>query len=222
MSDKILLLFDIETEALPDDRLVGVMPEFSAPSNWKDPDKIADNIKSQKKTWKEKAALSPLTGRVLSIATQLAGRPNSFEERSDDDERFVIGSFMRYHKASGMGSSFKLGGWNIKSFDMGFIIRRAWALGIEVPTSLTPKGTARFYWPSMYIDMREIWSCGEYQCSGSLDAVGSALGISRKRGHGSNFAKLWRDPETRERAVDYQRSEMAILDGMAKRFGLID
>jgi len=60
---------------------------------------------------------------------------------------------------------------------------------------------------------------GDY--SGSLDAVGSAFGIGSKRGHGASFAKLYSNPETRDQAVEYQRSEMQICDGLCQRFGLI-
>lgn len=219
-----LTLFDIETGPLPIEKIKSVMPKFSAPSNWKDQEKIAANIKQQEEKWLQDAALSPMTGQVVSIAYQLAGSPHSFESMGtvDNNEKALLCDFLNRYKSMSGGASGKLVGWNIKSFDLSFIVRRCWALGIKVPGSLVPKGTMRFYWPSTFVDLREIWGCGEYSFSGSLDAVGIAFGLGFKKGHGGNFANLYADPETRDEAINYQRSEMQICDGLCQRFGLTD
>jgi 3'-5' exonuclease len=220
-----IILWDIETGPLPEEQLKHSMPEFKAPSNYKDPEKIAANIKEQEDAFIEKAALSPMTGQIVSIAYQIAGGPKTFKSYGHElTEQGLLADFMEVYKSCSGGAYGKIAGWNIKSFDLPFIVRRCWALGIKVPHSLMPQGTVRFYWPPCFIDLREIWGCGEYgqHISGSLDAVGACFGLGRKQGHGGDFAKLYADPETRERAVQYQESEMLICDGLCKRFGLVE
>lgn len=217
-----ITLFDIETGPLPIEKLRAVMPKFSAPSNWKDEAKIEANVKEQEEKWMSNAALSPMTGQVVSIAYQTAGDPSSFESFgiADTDEASLLKAFLVLYRTRSGGAYGKLAGWNIKGFDLSFIVRRCWALGIKVPGSLMAKGTVRFYWPTCFIDLREIWGCGEYQVSGSLDAVGIAFGLGFKKGHGADFARLYVNPETRDKAIEYQRSEMRICDGLCQRFGL--
>ena len=66
--DRSPIFFDIETG--PDGQSASAqMPEFSAPSNWKDPEKIAAKIADQEETWWEKLALNPLTGETPAIGT---------------------------------------------------------------------------------------------------------------------------------------------------------
>ena len=60
-------VFDIETGPLPIEHLEDMMPEFTAPSNWKDEAKIEAKIKEQQTKWFEKAALDARTGQVLAI-----------------------------------------------------------------------------------------------------------------------------------------------------------
>ena len=219
-----LKLFDIETGPAPDSELAGVEPEFKAPGNYKDAEKIKANIAEQREKWKDDAALSPVTGRIVSIAFCDASDIGSFEEFgvADNSESQLIEEFFdRYSKSAG-GSSYKLAGWNVKDFDLGFIIKRAWFLGIKVPFSLMPTGTRKFYWPNNIIDLREIWGLAEYRPSGSLDIVGRAFGLGSKQGHGSRFAKLYADPETRYKALEYQKSEMSICCGLCDRFGLLE
>ena len=63
-------IFDIETGPLPVAQLVDLMPEFEAPKNFKDPEKIEANLKQQEARWIEKAALSATTGQVLAIGVK--------------------------------------------------------------------------------------------------------------------------------------------------------
>lgn len=60
-------VFDIETGPLPVEQLEDMMPQFFAPSNWKDEEKIQAKIEEQQTKWFEKAALDARTGQVLAI-----------------------------------------------------------------------------------------------------------------------------------------------------------
>src|SRR5688572_8585619 len=68
-----MITFDIETAPLPDEQIAPFVPEFSAPSNYKDPEKIKAYIEGEKVKWLEQAALSPLTGRVVAIGILALG-----------------------------------------------------------------------------------------------------------------------------------------------------
>jgi len=57
------LYFDIETGAAPDAEKF--KPEFEAPGNIKDPVKIAAAIQDKENEWRDRLALSAITGQVL-------------------------------------------------------------------------------------------------------------------------------------------------------------
>lgn len=69
------IFFDIETGPLPENELAALMPPFDPSEvktgNIKDPEKIAAKIAeaevNHKRDFIEKAALDPLTGRVVAI-----------------------------------------------------------------------------------------------------------------------------------------------------------
>ena len=69
------ILFDIETAPLPESELAALVPPFDPAEvrtgNLKDPDKIAAKLAeaeaNHRRDFIERAALDPLTGRVLAI-----------------------------------------------------------------------------------------------------------------------------------------------------------
>jgi len=187
--------FDIETGPLPEDQLRNIMPEFSAPANYKDPEKIAASVEEQRARWMERAALSPMTGRILAIGyADDYGKPVI---NADPDEKAIILDFFACARAAGGGTG-HLVGFNIFGFDLPFIVRRAWALGLRPPQCVMP--TPRF-WPSyLFTDLREIWGLGDRQPEGSLDVIARSLGVGRKAGNGAHFAALMAGTEE-ERAA---------------------
>lgn len=209
--------FDIETGQEAPDVLAQYEPEFSAPSNWKDPEKIAADIARQRAEWTERAALSPLTGRILAIGYRYAG--TSWID--DGTEAEIIGAFFQTYEEARAAIRRPLCGFAIHSFDLPFICRRALHLNIAIPPSLLPTGRGRFYWPDHLIDLRTIWGMGEHQPAGSLDAVARFLSVGQKNGKGGDFARLFHGtPAQREQALDYLRNDLALLAGVGARFGL--
>jgi len=69
---------DIETSALPDELLERVKPEFAAPSNIKDPVKIAAAIADKAIEWKERAALKAVTGKIVAYSFARDHEPTNF------------------------------------------------------------------------------------------------------------------------------------------------
>src|SRR5687767_1701747 len=87
MTTSNAFIFDIETVPLSGARLALLEPEHEAPGNFKDPEKIAAAIAEKSRLWREKAALSPLTGRVAMIgmgADPLSIRHLVFSDPDDE------------------------------------------------------------------------------------------------------------------------------------------
>lgn len=210
--------FDIETGPLPDDKLRDSMPEFSAPPNWKDADKIAANIEEQRAKWIERAALSPTSGRILAIGyADDDGKPTI---NADADEASLIVDFFACARIASGGVG-HLVGFNIFGFDLPFIVRRAWMLGIKPPACIMP---APRYWPSyLFTDLRDVWALGERQPEGSLDSIGRALGIGRKAGSGASFAAAFNGtPEERAGALLYLANDIELTRALYRRIVAAD
>jgi len=125
-----MLFFDIETTANPE--AIGLLPEPTAPSNYKDADKIAAYIEAKRAEQVEKAALDPDTGQVVAISAQFDSGVLGYWTLMTDDivtEKFIIEEFWQtfmIHSAESCG-------YNIIGFDLPYLMRRSMALGIEVP-----------------------------------------------------------------------------------------
>jgi len=204
------IIFDIETGPLPDIKLDALMPEFEPAANLKDPDKIAADIAKKKAKFKEDAALSPLTGRVLAVGFQPDfGDPPLI--LCDDDEAKLLDSVWRHFRTAGGTRRPTFVGFNILGFDLPFLVKRSWVNGVEIP----PNVRQGRYWSDWFVDLREIWQLGDRQAAGSLDAICRALGLGEKNGSGADFARLWK--EDREQAVKYLLNDLDLTARLAAR-----
>jgi predicted PolB exonuclease-like 3'-5' exonuclease len=208
--------FDIETEPLPDEELALVKPTFTAPRSWKDPAKIAAEIAEKEVAWKENAALSAVTGRVLAIGIIVDGvfrmiDPQSQIEaaRMQSGEAPVIREFWGAVSCS----SEKWAGFNSFRFDLPFLIRRSWKLGIEVPR-VVREGR---WWGTRFVDLRELWQLGDREAGGGLDEISRFFGHGQKLGSGANFAKLYH--EDHGKAREYLEQDLRLTQSMWHRIG---
>lgn len=202
-----IIVFDIETGALPLASIEHLMPEFEAPSNYKDPDKIAAYKDERREAWIEKAALSPVTGRVLAIGVYIDDEHRSMI--SLDDEAEVIRWFWNL-----IGSSTMLVGFCSHRFDLPFLVRRSWALGVDVPAGFV----GRYFRNS--IDLIERWQMGARDETISLDRLAKFLGVGQKTGDGAYFHQLLKmDPVAAE---DYLRNDIELTVRCAAKLGVID
>jgi DNA polymerase elongation subunit (family B) len=137
------------------------------------------------------------------------------------EEKNLVEGFFDAFTACAQGAYGKMAGFNIHGFDLPFIVRRALALGVPVPVGLIPNGATRFYWPSMFIDLRAIWGMGELNPAGSLDVVARYLGLPGKNGKGAEFARLYRGTaEERGQALEYLTNDLKVTASIGARFGL--
>ena len=229
-----MLVFDIETGPLPEEALRGIyqeptLDEFAATCDkrWKPETVVAKYEEARGGMWAEfvdKAALSPLTGRVLAIGFQ----PPSGEVQvrhiaaRDGEEGDLLSIFWRLTERA-IQAKESMVGHNILGFDLPFLLRRSWLLGVE-PTADIFDGR---YWHRCFIDTMKRWQCGSYQERFvKLDALAQAFGVLRKLDtggvSGAEFAKFyWGSPEERQLALEYLVRDVEITAAVAGKMGVI-
>lgn len=183
---KIVSFFDIETAALPEEQIKGLMPEFTAPANYKDAEKIKANIEAQAMKWLSEAALSPITGQILVIGVMVGDQFYPLEEATEKELLSRFWGWVRTELYAGN----EIAGWCCHHFDWPFAIKRSWTLGVPVPAGLRT-GDAQQYWHPQLIDLQRRWQMGDQGCESSLDLASKFCGLPGKLGSGADFGKLW-------------------------------
>ena len=225
------IVFDIETGPLPESELAAVMPPFDPAEvktgNLKDPDKVAAKIAeaeaNHRRDFFDKAALDPLTGRVLAVGVLVCdakgetpvplAKSGRFSVISHVDEAQILREF--WHLTRGeMGRLNPMVGFNIFGFDLPFLFRRSWKHRVVVPFGLR-RGR---YWGDHLIDLRDSWQLGDRQAKGSLDSVAKHLGVGAKNGDGKAFAELWQS--NRKQAEAYLRNDVELTALIADALGI--
>lgn len=239
-----MVVFDAETGPLPDELLLPLVPPFDETveefdpakvklGNLKDKAKIEEKIAAARATHEaiiatmgdrkeahvkdfiEKAALSPITGRVLAVGYKSDSRIiiNALGDFDMDDERDLLECFWHQVRAS-MKDGTSMAGWNIFGFDLPFFVRRSWHLGVEVPE--IRKG--RYYHP-IFIDLMEIWTCGVRGGFAKLDEAARFLtDLSKPDGiDGGDFARLFfGTDEEKQTALNYLRNDLDMTWAVAQ------
>lgn len=209
--------------------------------NLKDPKKIEAKIETARKTfedakaaaeramqsaeseqWEEfvaKAALSAVTGRVLAIGYGQADDDRLVEVDTDEsgEDALLTGFWERFEEAAKTDGL--MIGFNVKGFDLPFLVRRSWKLGVDVPGELLRDGR---YWHRAIIDLYELWQCGHRGQSISLDRLCQFLGFEGKLKDvdGADFAGLYLDPATRGQAIAYAQQDIVCTLDVARVMGV--
>ncbi len=225
------IVFDIETAALPEAELAALVPPFDPAEvktgNLKDPEKVAAKIAeceaNHRRDFFDKAALDPLTGRVVAIGVML------FDARGEDGPAFAKGGrfviighddearTLREFWEATRGESGRMNpmvGFNIFGFDLPFLFRRSWKHRVPIPFGLR-RGR---YWSDQLVDLRDGWQLGDRQARGSLDTIAKHLGVGAKNGDGKAFAELWRSD--RKQAEAYLRNDVELTAKVADALGV--
>lgn len=213
MSQKTIY-FDIETAPLPDTELLSFMPEFEPAKNLKDPDKIKADLEQKKSDWLDKAALSAVTGKVVAVgAIGGAGFCSSCVE-AECDEIDIISWLWDWMRTTS-GDTLWVG-FNCFGFDLPFLIRRSWKLGLDIPLSLK-RGR---YWGDWLVDAMKLWQLDEFrtETSSSLKAVAQFLGVGTKSGSGKDFDGLLKTD--REKAVAYLKNDVELVKRIHEKMRL--
>lgn len=162
----------------------------------------------------DRAALSAATGQVLAIGFLKEGMPPQIIGQQED-ERTVIEFFWKRYAACCDKKVRLVGHW-ITGFDLPFLMRRSWILGVRFPDSVLEKER---YWNPIFVDTLRRWSCGDWKCLTGLDAVARALGLPGKNGDGAEFAKLW--ATDRPKAIAYLVNDLNVSAAVARAVGVI-
>lgn len=109
-------------------------------------------------------------------------------------------------------------GHNIIGFDLPLAIRRSWILGVgsQITPGILDK---RRYWNDAFVDIMQVWGCGEYKAFYSLDRIAKALGAGEKNGDGSEFAAMW--AVNKPAAIEYARNDLRMIGNCAKKMNLV-
>lgn len=162
----------------------------------------------------ERAALNPFLANVLAVSYHHDGGP--IIHIADDEEQLIRGVWRVVSGGSVMA------GWNTHGFDLPFLVKRSWRLGITIPTGLLNAIYRR--WADTQVDMMKVWTIGE-RGSGEYVNIGyaaSLLGIGYKPpGAGGLFADIYRDPERQDEAITYLIDEACLHWNMGRRMRLI-
>jgi len=187
-----VIVFDIETVPLDP----ALLPPFDESQvligNLKDPDKIRAKLDTAKAEWLAGAALSPMTGSVAMVGWKEVGGKTELDTNENEAE-LVAGTLQTIAEHITAGNI--VAGFNCYSFDMPFLVRRAWQHSLKVPWALR-QGR---YWAKEIVDLREEWLMGERQPTkgtSSLDSIARFLGLPEKLGKGVDFAGM--DMDTRK------------------------
>jgi len=213
--------FDVETGPLAESELSALLPPFDPAEvktgNLKDPAKIAEKIAeaeaNHRRDFFDKAALDPLTGRVIAIG-MLDLETDKFFIIGHDDEARTLTEFWEASQGE-MGRLNGMLGFNIFNFDLPFLIRRSWKHRIKVPFGIR-RGR---YWGDQLVDLRDAWQLGDRQARGSLDTIARHLGVGAKNGEGKAFAELWLND--RPKAEAYLRNDIQLTAKVADALGII-
>lgn len=209
-----MVVFDIETGPAPAEIIELHMPEFDAPANYKDPAKIEAVLAEKRAAWTTKAALSPLTGRILAVGLWADGSYSAriVEDSSEASEKALLKWFWKH-----VTIRTALVGWNSNRFDLPFLLKRSWALGVCVPFGLAPGGRLD---SRLCVDLMEYWQLGDKNNFASLDSIARYLDVGSKSGDGEFFHQVLK--AFPEEAEAYLRNDVKLTFEVAKKFGLID
>jgi hypothetical protein len=186
-----------------------MMPEFKAPANYSDPIKIAAVVTEKRNEWLEKAALCATTGTVLAIGLRCDGKNLVFG--SGDEAQDLRGFWAQVEKAAREGSV--MVGFNIERFDLPFLVRRSWVLGVTVPMGVY---AGRYLNHHVFFDIYTEWQCGNREATISLKRLGEFLGVGTKEDSmAKTFGAIW--VTDRKAALAYLENDLVLTNAVADK-----
>lgn len=160
------VVFDLETAPIPGAE--AFLEEPSAPSNYKDPEKIRLYIDEAKRGLLDTCALDPDLARIVALGFEVAGEvPTVLMPTTEDEERTALQHFWDC-VAEG-----HLIGFNCLSFDLQVLSRRALYLEVPVPAIALDR-----YKHPRVTDLLDVLSFGSIQRRHSLMFYCKRFGIT--------------------------------------------
>lgn len=125
--------------------------------------------------WVKRGAFYPELSTVVCVsmlAHTSESNPAPIMSSAGDNEKELL---LNVKSALDMYQKLSLSGYNIKNFDIPFLLKRFYANGIPVPQHLLPFNKKP--WEINHIDLMEWWKMGSYGQTASLDMACYSLGI---------------------------------------------
>jgi predicted PolB exonuclease-like 3'-5' exonuclease len=211
------LIFDIETGPLPEEEIRKQMPLFDPDSvkmgNLKDPSKRAEKLKEAKENYYteaySRAALNAWSGQVLAIGYCYTDDMDNVTVL-EGEEDYIIEQFAKI-----LAPQYRVAGFNIKGFDLPFLARRAMKHRCLRLDQFLPDGK---YYGKGWLDLMEIWQCGNRMEFISLNRLANFLGVDTKDWmvEGKDFYKFFEDPETHHMAIEYLETDVKVTAQIAE------
>lgn len=123
-----MIFFDIETESNPD--AIQYIDKPTAPSNYKDEEKIAAYVEEKMQELIERAPLDPDYGKIVAIGVKENADPIHALIAGIDvetEEALLKWFWNKYKSHNGVSC-----GYNILGFDLPYLMRRSFALGVPL------------------------------------------------------------------------------------------
>ena len=209
------IVFDIETIPQDEARLLALAPEFTAPANLKDPEKIAAAIARKRADYLADAALNWKTAEIVLIG---AGDDTQIQSFTAATEKELVGDFLTL-LGDVLADGVAVGGHNVKGFDLPMLVNRARVHGLRIPATVLCFWKGRPTWHESVFDTLELLSFGRSFDGNGVDDVARVFGLPPKLGRGGDFPLLWR--ADREAAVAYNRRDVEIEIEIARMCGVI-
>lgn len=206
----MIISFDIETIGNPDAVALMPPPEVKT-GNIKDPAKIVEKVAEAKREQVEKAALDPLTARVVCYAAVGFVTPSHegmqehveiVSEASDEEETKIIQSIFRV-----LGEDeTRIVTWNGIGFDLPMIYKRAMILDVNPCSFGAPPLSAwtKRYSTERHYDLMQIWGGWNSNQFAKLDTVARMVLGERKNDFDvTTLGELIKTEEGRDAAAKY-------------------
>lgn len=162
-----------------------------------------------------RAALSPLTGRILTIGYANAAGDWGLSE-SENEVDLLAEFWAKYLDCQSERRA--MVGFNIANFDVPFIVRRSWLHGLAVPRTVYAQGR---YLGANLVDLLQVWKGSAYSDTIKLTELAEFLGCGAKPDGitGADFAQLWAND--RPQAIAYLANDLKMTAAVAERLGIV-
>lgn len=169
--------------------------------------------------FKADAALSPKTGEVLCIGCCSTDTLKTHViERTNNLEVTVLREFWALYREC-ESKNVRMAGLNIFRFDLPFLIKRSWAIDLDVPPTVLNVYDKWCSFNPIFVDLRNVWQMGDRQCKSSFDEIGAVLRTGGKAmGNGKAFHLLWE--KQRDAAMKYLINDVRQPAEWCRRVGI--
>jgi DNA polymerase elongation subunit (family B) len=210
-----MIAIDIETCRI--ESMIERLPEPNvAVGNIKDPDKIAAKVAEAKAEQVAKMALSPMTGKVCSVAWY---GEESFGAICDENELVVLmeafGLLARNNSKSPVICT-----WNGLSFDLPFLYKRAMLRGFDLGTVPPLSYFSKRYSVSPHADLMQIW-CGWFGYEKLENVAMALIGAGKTEIDVTMFHETIKTPEGRSLVAAYNLGDARLTYQIYERFNKV-